>query len=153
MVAGATPDKSGQQLILSLRRMNNIGTVDPNDGLVTCDAGVILQNLHEAAAQFGRRFPLTLGGKGSATVGGLISTNAGGLPELCIQGITGFMSNVGDIDDMSRNALLILDKSNLPTFKKNALKRAKEFDISNILPLYEGYYQKILEKTAARMLL
>ena len=78
MVAGATPDKSGQQLILSLRRMNNIGTVDSNDGLVTCDAGVILQNLHEAAAQFGRRFPLTLGGKGSATVGGLISTNAGG---------------------------------------------------------------------------
>jgi len=78
MVAGATPDNSGQQLILSLRRMNSITAIDADDGLVTCDAGVILQNLHEAAAKVGRRFPLTLGGKGSATIGGLISTNAGG---------------------------------------------------------------------------
>ena len=78
MVAGATPDNSGEQLILSLRRMNKITAMDASDGLVTCDAGVILQNLHEAVAQYGRRFPLTLGGKGSATVGGLISTNAGG---------------------------------------------------------------------------
>ena len=78
MVAGATPDNSGQQLILSLRRMNSITAIDADDGLVMCDAGVILQNLHEAAAKVGRRFPLTLGGKGSATIGGLISTNAGG---------------------------------------------------------------------------
>lgn len=78
MVAGATPDASGQQVILSLRRMNHISVMDPEDGLICCDAGVILQNLHETAAKVGRRFPLTLGGKGSATVGGLISTNAGG---------------------------------------------------------------------------
>lgn len=78
MVAGATPDNSNEQLILSLRRMNNISDINAADGLVTCEAGVILQNLHEAAAKSGRRFPLTLGGKGSATVGGLISTNAGG---------------------------------------------------------------------------
>ncbi|MFN3620133.1 FAD-binding oxidoreductase [Sphingorhabdus sp.] len=78
MVAGATPDKSGEQLILSLRRLNDIIAFDGDDGLVTCGAGVILQNLHEAVAIHGRRFPLTLGGKGSATVGGLISTNAGG---------------------------------------------------------------------------
>ena len=83
----------------------------------------------------------------------VISTNAGGLPELCIQGVTGFMSNIGDVEDMTKNALFILDKDNLPTFKKNALKRAKEFDISNILPLYEGYYQKIMEKTAAKVTL
>ena len=83
----------------------------------------------------------------------VISTNAGGLPELCIQGVTGFMSNVGDVEDMTRKALFILDKNNLPAFKKNALKRAKEFDISNILPLYEAYYQKIMEKTAARVIL
>lgn len=78
MVAGATPDNSGQQVLLSLRRMNKTPKLDMQDGLVTCDAGVILQNLHEAVAMSGRRFPLTLGGKGSATVGGLISTNAGG---------------------------------------------------------------------------
>ncbi len=78
MVAGATPDTSGDQLILSLRRMNQIQNVDPDSGMVRCEAGVILQNLHETLAKSGRRFPLTLGGKGSATVGGLISTNAGG---------------------------------------------------------------------------
>ena len=58
--------------------MNSITAIDADDGLVMCDAGVILQNLHEAAAKVGRRFHLTLGGKGSATIGGLISTNAGG---------------------------------------------------------------------------
>ena len=78
MVAGATPNSSGNQLILSMRRMNNITAIDADSGLISCEAGVILQNVHEAAAKAGRRFPLTLGGKGSATVGGLISTNAGG---------------------------------------------------------------------------
>ena len=78
MVGGATPDASGQSIILSLRRMNNIRAIRSDDQLVVCDAGVILQNLHEALAADGQRFPLTLGGKGSATVGGLVSTNAGG---------------------------------------------------------------------------
>jgi FAD/FMN-containing dehydrogenase len=78
MVAGATPDSSGEQIILSLRRMNSVQAIDADSGLVRCEAGVILQNLHDAVAAHGRRFPLTLGGKGSATVGGLISTNAGG---------------------------------------------------------------------------
>ena len=78
MVGGATPDASGQSIILSLRRMNQIRAIRSDDQLVVCDAGVILQNLHEALAADGQRFPLTLGGKGSATVGGLVSTNAGG---------------------------------------------------------------------------
>jgi len=78
----------------------------------------------------------------------VISSNTGGLPELQLQGITGFMSNVGDVEDMTRNALFVLDKNNLPQFKKNALARAKEFDISNILPLYERYYEKILTKAS-----
>jgi FAD/FMN-containing dehydrogenase len=77
MVAGATPDQSGNSMLLSLRRMNAIKQVS-GDGSIICEAGVILQNLHDAAAAQGRRFPLTLGGKGSATVGGLVSTNAGG---------------------------------------------------------------------------
>lgn len=78
----------------------------------------------------------------------VISTNTGGLPELQIQGITGFMSNVGDVEDMTRHALHVLDKNNLPKFKQHALARAKEFDISNILPLYEKYYHKILDKAS-----
>lgn len=80
----------------------------------------------------------------------VISTNTGGLPELNIQGGTGFLSNVGDIEDMTSKALFVLDKDNLPRFKENALKRAKEFDISRILPLYESYYQQVMEKTAAK---
>lgn len=78
MAGGATPDESGAAVLLSMRRMNTIGPIDPQARQVTCSAGVILQTLHEAAAAQGLRFPLTLGGKGSATVGGLVSTNAGG---------------------------------------------------------------------------
>ncbi len=81
----------------------------------------------------------------------LISSNAGGLPELNVQGITGFMSEIGDVEDMSRKALFVLDKKNLPTFKENALKRAREFDITNILPLYERVYQRVIEKTKASL--
>lgn len=76
----------------------------------------------------------------------LISSNAGGLPELNVQGVTGFMSEIGDVDDMSRKALFVLDKKNLSTFKGNALRRAKEFDLANILPLYERVYQRVIEK-------
>ena len=80
----------------------------------------------------------------------VISTKTGGLPELNIHGGTGFLSDIGDIEDMTRNALFVLDKDNLPRFKENALKRAKEFDVSRILPLYESYYQQVLEKTSAK---
>jgi N-acetyl-alpha-D-glucosaminyl L-malate synthase BshA len=81
----------------------------------------------------------------------VISSNTGGIPELNIHGVTGFLSNVGDVEDMTKNALYILDKDNLPTFKANALSQAKKFDIANILPLYENYYQKIIEKTLAEV--
>lgn len=75
----------------------------------------------------------------------VISSNAGGIPELNVQGVTGFLSDVGDIEDMTKNALHILKDENLPKFKTNALKRAKEFDISNILPMYVNYYKKVLD--------
>jgi FAD/FMN-containing dehydrogenase len=78
MCGGATPDESGHSILLSLRRMNAIRRLDARAREAVCEAGVILQTLHEAAAAEGLRFPLTLGGKGSATIGGLISTNAGG---------------------------------------------------------------------------
>lgn len=78
MVGGATPDASGDQLLLSLRRMNQIRGIDVTARIMVAEAGVILEHLHHAALEEGLRFPLTLGGKGSATVGGLVSTNAGG---------------------------------------------------------------------------
>ncbi len=78
MCGGATPDDSGEAILLSLRRMNAIRSFDAAARQAVCEAGVILQTFHEAAETHGLRFPLTLGGKGSATIGGLISTNAGG---------------------------------------------------------------------------
>ena len=77
----------------------------------------------------------------------VISSNAGGLPEINIDGETGFMSDVGDVSSMIEKSLAILsDENSLQTFRKNALAQAKRFDIANIVPLYENYYQKIIEK-------
>lgn len=70
------PDKPG--IMLSLRRMNRIRDLDRASGIATVDAGVVLGDLHNAAAEAGRQFPLHLGSEGSAQIGGLISTNAGG---------------------------------------------------------------------------
>lgn len=78
MVGGAIPDGTGTALILSLRRMNQVRRLDPDAGFAVAEAGVILSDLHDAARAQGVRFPLSLGAKGSATVGGLCSTNAGG---------------------------------------------------------------------------
>lgn len=77
----------------------------------------------------------------------VISSNTGGIPELNVNGVTGFMSNVGDVASMSRNALFILDPENLSRFKTNALNRAKEFDITRILPHYESFYESILSSS------
>ncbi|WMN06268.1 N-acetyl-alpha-D-glucosaminyl L-malate synthase BshA [Marivirga arenosa] len=79
----------------------------------------------------------------------VLSSNAGGIPELNINGVTGFTCNVGDVKDMTEKALYILADEHLDTFKKAALERAKEFDISNILPLYENFYDKILKTEPA----
>ncbi len=73
----------------------------------------------------------------------VISTNAGGIPEVNKHGITGFLSEVGDVDDMAKNALKILqDDEILEKFKENAAIAAQEFDILKVLPLYEEIYQK-----------
>ncbi|WP_296618831.1 N-acetyl-alpha-D-glucosaminyl L-malate synthase BshA [Marivirga sp.] len=79
----------------------------------------------------------------------VLSSNAGGIPELNIDGVTGFTCNVGDVKDMTEKALYILADENLDKFKSAALERAKKFDITNILPLYENFYNKILNKEFA----
>ncbi len=71
----------------------------------------------------------------------VISSNSGGLPEVNFDGISGFLSDVGEIDEMAENALRILkDDATLYKFKENALKIAEKFDIKNIVPLYETLY-------------
>ncbi len=78
LCGGSIPDQSGAQVVLSLTRMNAIRAVDTGNETITVEAGVILQNLQEAAAEAGRLFPLSLGAEGSCTVGGNLATNAGG---------------------------------------------------------------------------
>jgi len=75
----------------------------------------------------------------------VITSDAGGLPELNINGITGFMDKVGDIDAMAAHAIFILEDDNkLATFKEGAMNRAKEFELSLIVPIYEQYYKDVM---------
>jgi L-malate glycosyltransferase len=84
----------------------------------------------------------------------VISSNAGGLPELNVDGVTGYLKDVGDVDGMAEKAIYILeDEARLAQFKDNALARAKEFDLTNILPMYENYYTEVLEQAKASNLL
>ena len=78
MAAGAIPPSDGSAILVSMRRMNRIRSLSEADRLAVAESGVILQVLHEAAQGVGMRFPLTLGARGSCTIGGLVSTNAGG---------------------------------------------------------------------------
>ena len=79
----------------------------------------------------------------------VISSNSGGLPEVNFEGVSGYLSDVGNTDEMAQNAIKILsDDTILDEFKKNALVVAKQFDIKNIVPLYEDLYQKALNKNS-----
>lgn len=77
----------------------------------------------------------------------VISSNSGGIPEVNKEGYSGFLSKVGDIEEMSSNAIKILKTdSALSSFKENAKNRAKKFDITAIVPMYEAIYERVLEK-------
>jgi L-malate glycosyltransferase len=77
----------------------------------------------------------------------VISTNTGGLPEVNKQGFSGFLSNVGDVEDMAKNALSILkDEITLTTFKNNAFAQAQLFDIKKVLPMYEELYLSLINE-------
>lgn len=75
---GATPDESGKQIILNLKRMNQIREIDVANQTITVEAGCILQTIQEKAAERGFLFPLSLGAEGSCMIGGNLATNAGG---------------------------------------------------------------------------
>lgn len=114
MVGGATPPADGSALILSLRRMNLIRQVDPAGNLAIAEAGVILADLHAAAEAAGRRFPLTLGARGSATIGGLVSTNAGGTQVLRFGTMRALVAGVEAVlpDGSVHDGLAALKKDN-----------------------------------------
>ena len=78
----ATPDTSGEAVVVSLGRLNRIRSIDPANNTMTVEAGCVLATLQEAAAQVGRLFPLSLASEGSCQIGGNLSTNAGGVQVL-----------------------------------------------------------------------
>jgi FAD/FMN-containing dehydrogenase len=82
MAGGGTPHEAGREIVLSLTRMNRILDVDPIGYTMTVEAGVILKTIQQTAVEHDRLFPLSLGAEGSCTIGGNLSTNAGGVQVL-----------------------------------------------------------------------
>lgn len=81
----------------------------------------------------------------------VVSSNTGGLPELNVEGVTGFLRNVGDVDGMAERAIYILaDEERLAQFKERALDHAKTFDLALILPQYEQIYADVIEQIKAK---
>ena len=77
----------------------------------------------------------------------VISTNTGGIPELNIHNKTGFMSKVGDYEDMAKNTIALLsDEKKFQQFRINAFEQAKKFDLEAILPMYEKLYDQVIAK-------
>src|SRR5436305_11710605 len=114
MAAGATPPADGSAVILSLRRMNRVRSISAENRLAVAEAGVILERLHEAAHEIGMRFPLTLGARGSCTIGGLTSTNAGGTQVLKFGTMRSLVAGVEAVlpDGTVHNGLSGLKKDN-----------------------------------------
>jgi FAD/FMN-containing dehydrogenase len=114
MVGGATAPADGSALILSLRRMNTIRSLDTEAGLAMAEAGVILADLDGTAQGQGWRFPLTLGARGTATIGGLVSTNAGGTQVLKFGTMRGLVAGVEAVlaDGTIHDGLSALKKDN-----------------------------------------
>jgi FAD/FMN-containing dehydrogenase len=114
MAAGATPPADGSAILLSLRRMNRIRSISTESRLAVAEAGVILATLHDATHEVGMRFPLTLGARGSCTIGGLTSTNAGGTQVLKFGTMRSLVAGVEAVlpDGSVHNGLSSLKKDN-----------------------------------------
>src|SRR5947209_4932243 len=114
MAAGATPPADGSAILLSMRRMNRIRSISADNRLATAEAGVILATLHDAAHDIAIRCPLTLGARGSCTIGGLTSTNAGGTQVLKFGTMRSLVAGVEAVlaDGSIHNGLSGLKKDN-----------------------------------------
>ena len=114
MAGGATPPADGSAVLLSMRRMNPIRSISAENRLAVAEAGVILTTLQEAAHEVGMRFPLTLGARGSCTIGGLTSTNAGGTQVLKFGTMRALVAGVEAVlpDGSVHNGLSGLKKDN-----------------------------------------
>ena len=128
LCGAATPDTSGQTLILSLERMNRIREIDPEANFMTVEAGCILQKLHEEAARHDRLFPLNLGARGSCSIGGNLSTNAGGLNVLAY----------GNTRDLTMGLEVVLADGKVLPLLSSLRKDNTGYDLKNLFIGAEG---------------
>ncbi len=145
ILVGDGPEKSGiEQLCRQLNLSHdviNLGKIaDPKEILSVADLFILPSETESfglsALEAMAMKVPV-------------ISTNSGGLPEVNINGRTGYLSDVGDVEEMSANAIKLLsDKKLFNQFKENAFAQAKKFDIVNILPHYEKLYQQLVSNQA-----
>jgi len=138
LMIGEGPDKiKAKQLVKDLKLSNAVFFLGNSTEVpkILCYSDVFL--LPSQTESFGLAALEAMAAKTA-----IISTNTGGLPEVNIQGKTGFLSNLGDINDMAKNAISILkDDSTLQSFKQNAKDHTRKFSLENILPVYEDLYK------------
>src|SRR3546814_5802918 len=113
-VGGTSQWTEGDAVLLSMRRMNKMRSLSADANVAVAEAGFILAHLHDAAVSVGRRFPLSLGARGSATIGGLVSTNAGGTQVLRFGTMRGLVEGIEAVlpDGSVFNSLAAPQKDN-----------------------------------------
>jgi FAD/FMN-containing dehydrogenase len=125
---GATPDESGRQLVLSLRRLNRIRSVDASNYSLTAEAGCVLAQVQRAADEAERCFPLSLGSEGSCQIGGNLSTNAGGVAVLAY----------GNARDLATGLEVVLADGRVVEALSKLRKDNTGYDLKNLFIGAEG---------------
>lgn len=128
MSGGATPDGSGAQVLLNMSRMNKIRDIDPLNNSIWVEAGVILAQVQQAAAEAQRYFPLSLGSEGSCTIGGNLATNAGGISVL----------RYGNMRDMALGLEVVLPDGRIWNGLRALRKDNTGYDLRNLFIGSEG---------------
>lgn len=128
LCGGSIPDDSGHQVVLSLTRLTRIRDVDAGNETITVEAGVVLQQVQEAAAAVGRQFPLSLGAEGSCTIGGNLATNAGGTAVL----------RYGNMRDLTLGVEVVLPDGRLWNGLRGLRKDNTGYDLKQLFIGSEG---------------
>ena len=128
LVLGSVPDQSGQAIVLSLTRLNRVRSVDLLNDTLTVEAGCLLQQIQELAHEHGRLFPLSLASEGSCTIGGNLSTNAGGTAVL----------RYGSMRDLSLGLEVVTPSGEIWNGLRSLRKDNTGYDLRNLLIGAEG---------------